>query len=258
MNTLAAKTRRWPPRLPQNLTEDKLPFVLASPEEGVTREQYLAWREMHPEGGKMEYENGTVQIVELPKRVHDATAQAIVQSVRDQAVRGGWEQHYDSTGGDMFIGNNRVKQPDAAFIPTVLGRPAAIPSDPEGNPYPTVLAEVGLTETLPQMQAKVALWLSPQTTVEAVIMIKIFKHVHRTHRMLAELYQRPVPPAPPAPPVLLQSIEFGLSGPQGQAAPGMNGPNQWVFKSISLLPVYLLDSQLFLLVFRTPFRLIFG
>lgn len=118
------------------------------------------------------------------------------------------EYGYDT---NMIVGQNSAKEPDSWVRPE--GRPQQIPfkaMDRFGGAYPTMIIEVGYTQSLPDLHQKVALYFSQATSIQIVLVIKIFDlRVDNTFVLIAALYlrtnQNPLTP--------VNVISFGTADP---------------------------------------------
>ena len=93
---------------------------------------------------------------------------------------------------DIIIGPRSVYRPDLSIRPNQRQRPPfrqAINSS--GNPYPTMVVEIGNTEIVCSLHELVAGYFSPQTTIQIYLAIKLFPpRQDGTIALLALLYLR--------------------------------------------------------------------
>jgi len=117
----------------------------------------------------------TVEIYELPSDPHEC-AIAKFLSLLDQTAAG----LNGFTRGSPRLGTAAIgdKEPDVAFTPD--GRPPAGVTS-EGGAWPTLIVEVGWSETHDQLIADKNFWLSAATGVQIVIIIRIFARVGRAN-----------------------------------------------------------------------------
>ena len=208
-------------------------FVIA---ENVTLESFLRYVDNEPKlRVKLRLVSGKVMAYELTSGIHSDTTGAVLLGIA------GATQHLPpasqlklATGPNVFVGPpNSLLIPDGAIIPR--GRPmppAGQGRDAEGKPYPTLVIEVGFTESLQSLHELAADFFSPRTTIRLYLAIKIFsRRVNGTRPMLALLYRRPNPvPANPLPSIVksfgtapLSSQSLAYLRSQGIAANAITG-----------------------------------
>ncbi|CAH1758869.1 7588_t:CDS:10, partial [Entrophospora sp. SA101] len=111
-----------------------------------------------------EYENGTVTIIELPRRDHEI-------------AHGEFSKQFLSAFHNVHIKIKLImldQQSDSSFVPKFLPKPAQYPSDSEGNPWLTIIIEVANTQTFASIiQKTTQFWLAPNQ-VEDVIILKLW------------------------------------------------------------------------------------
>jgi hypothetical protein len=75
----------------------------------------------------------------------------------------------------MILGQGS-KEPDVYVRPRHRPNPpqGAPVADRFGNAFPTMMVEVGFSQSLPDLHRTVARYFSPQTTIQIVLAIKIF------------------------------------------------------------------------------------
>ncbi|CAG8452840.1 10227_t:CDS:2 [Ambispora gerdemannii] len=92
-------------------------------------------------------------------------------------VMGNWNRRLLSVIGevDIIVGPRSVYRPDLSIRPNRRQRPPfrqAINSS--GNPYPTMVVEIGNTESVRSLHELVAGYFSPRTTIQIYLAIKLF------------------------------------------------------------------------------------
>lgn len=96
------------------------------------------------------------------------------------------------TGDDLIVGQNSYYTADLAIRPQDLPKaPLGQGSNSEGNAYPTLVVEVGKSESVPSLHNLSTAYFSSRTTIQIYIAIKMFsKHQDGTTPMLALRYLR--------------------------------------------------------------------
>ncbi|CAB4401186.1 unnamed protein product [Rhizophagus irregularis] len=177
--------------------------------ENVSLDAYLKYRECDPDLPVLIYlDNGTIKAYELPTLPH-ATASATIK-----VAMGAWNR-LDLKYGDnatLILGTNSSKEPDSWVRPKNRIRPG--PGTPAANnlgaAYPTMIIEVGHSQSLPDLHRKVALYFSLRTTIQIVLLIKIFKPKrNNTITLIAAKYVR----TSLTPLIPEQVISFGTATP---------------------------------------------
>src|SRR3954454_25083416 len=90
---------------------------------------------------------------------------------------GRWNYHDLEYGDDanMIVGQNSAKEPDSWVRPVRRHRHMPYKAmDRLGGTYPTMIIEVGYTQSFPDLHQKVALYFSQATSIQIVLTIKIF------------------------------------------------------------------------------------
>ncbi|PKK59418.1 hypothetical protein RhiirC2_794861 [Rhizophagus irregularis] len=142
--------------------------------ENVSLEKYLQYRENNAISSvRMYLYNGYIKIYEVPSFAHSAAIGRITGLMNrwnDQDLEYG-------TDATMILGQNAAKEPDSWV------RPAHRPDPPAGSgqgandkdiAYPTMMIEVGFSQSLPDLHRTAALYSNPRTTIQIVLAIKIF------------------------------------------------------------------------------------
>jgi len=180
---------------------------------------------------------GRLLVYEFPSHPHEQCA----GTVRDQIYASSNIPMYDlmdslATGSSptCTIGNT-VKEPDGSFRVCHLAvNPPLVLDKGDGLPFPNVVLEVAYEhESKPTLEAELNLWMSPLTSVQVAIGIKIFKQrAGGSRAMLALLYQRPVYGPP-------QNVEFGTNVVGGIAGRTLTFPLAALYANMNpgLLPL---------------------
>jgi len=141
-------------------------------------------------------------------------------------------------------GPNWLREPDGAAYPDTTPNPGAAhpnSADPEGHPWPTVIFEVGVSQSLLDLHNAAQDYLTnPNSTIRLVVVVKIYpKRTNGTRAMVALSYSHANPAQP------ITAISFGtaplappsrnyinwLGGAAVQAgAPGCNAIGQAAFQ----------------------------
>ncbi|CAB4479885.1 hypothetical protein RhiirA1_495313 [Rhizophagus irregularis] len=142
--------------------------------ENVSLEKYLQYRENNAiPSVRMYLHNGNIIIYEVPSFVHGVTAGRIL------VLMGGWN-NWDfayGTEATMILGPNTAKESDFWVRPRHLPDPpigSGLGADRNDKAYPTMMIEVGFSQSLLDLHRKTVLYFSPRTTIQIVLAIKIF------------------------------------------------------------------------------------
>ncbi|GES74952.1 hypothetical protein GLOIN_2v1791074 [Rhizophagus clarus] len=113
----------------------------------------------------------------------------------------------------LILGANSSKEPDSWVRPKNRIRPQpGAAANNLGAAYPTMIIEVGYTQSLPDLHRKVALYFSSRTTIQIVLLVKIFKpRRDNTITLIAAKYVR----TSQTPLIPEQVISFGMATPYG-------------------------------------------
>jgi len=176
--------------------------------ENVSLEDYSRFRKSHQKSPvRLCLMDGRIIAYEVPLDPHILVVGKVMASMviwNDQDLEYGPEM-------TMKVG------PASQVEPDMMARPVRRPFPPAGQganalgaPYPTMIIEVGFTQTFPDLHRKVAVFFSAQTTIQIVLAIKIFElRANNTFAMIAALYLR----TSPTPLVPVQVISFGTAEP---------------------------------------------
>ncbi|GBC15737.1 uncharacterized protein OCT59_027702 [Rhizophagus irregularis] len=177
--------------------------------ENVSLDAYLKYRERDPDLSVLIYlDNGTIKAYELPTFPHSRVSATIKVSM------GAWNRADLVYGDDvtLILGANSSKEPDSWVRPKYRIRPG--PGAPAANnlgaAYPTMIIEVGHSQSLLDLHRKVALYFSPRTTIQIVLLVKIFKPKgNNTITLIVAKYVR----TSQTPLIPKQVISFGTATP---------------------------------------------
>jgi hypothetical protein len=155
---------------------------------------------------------GRVVIYSFPKTIHERTAGKILTGIQEEVVNAGNSRLLRTlnvaASPTCKLGNQRGKEPDMSITPAGLAIGGDILDIGEGVPFPNIIIEVAYkNEPLdPHRESRsvgfrdvIRHWLSPQTSVQVVIGIKIFERQDRRYRAILAVRNAPV----------WQEVEFG-------------------------------------------------
>ncbi|CAG8666101.1 16739_t:CDS:1 [Racocetra fulgida] len=131
--------------------------------------------------------DGKIEAYEMPLDHH-----ALVQGKLTGRM-GNWNYRLQVMGEiDTIVGTNSVCHPDICVRPINRRRPQLAQAiNSTGNPYPTLVVEIGSTESLNHLHDKVANYFSQRTTIQIYIAIKLFPfRQDGTFALLVLLYLR--------------------------------------------------------------------
>jgi hypothetical protein len=156
---------------------------------------------------------GRVLIYSFPKTIYEGTAGEILTRIQEEVVVAGNSSQLLRTlkvkaSPTCELGNRRAKEPDMSLTPAGLAIGGNILDIGEGVPFPNIIIEVAYkNEPLdPHRESRsvglrdvIRNWLSPQTSVQVVIGIKIFERQDRRYRAILAVRNAPA----------WQEVEFG-------------------------------------------------
>uniref|UniRef100_U9TQL0 Uncharacterized protein n=1 Tax=Rhizophagus irregularis (strain DAOM 181602 / DAOM 197198 / MUCL 43194) TaxID=747089 RepID=U9TQL0_RHIID len=153
----------------KTIDKDRLPLILI---EGVSYEEFEKKCEITNASKYWEFRDGIVVIFELPNRDHEYAHSAFSRQFEHQdpqsTVDSCRSATCHATPGRITRGSS--KQPDDSFMPTLLPRPARNPCDLQGNPWPTIIAEVANSESLSRIiHMTTQFWLAPNRVEDVAI-----------------------------------------------------------------------------------------
>jgi hypothetical protein len=191
------------PPLNEEDEEKYKPILIA---ECVSREYFLKYGELS-HVHRLNLIGDKLFIFESQGIYHDRLVRLLTCLFRDW---NGSQYMMDNGEGRISVGNN-LYAPDNAFVPI---RRQTNPVDYDGQQYPTVVVEVGVSQSLTSLHSRAAIFLSPQTTIQIYIAIKPYpRRGDNTMVMIALMYRRPLQDnAQPQPSA---KISFGTAEPRG-------------------------------------------
>ncbi|CAI2191267.1 4690_t:CDS:2 [Funneliformis geosporum] len=155
----------------------KLPLILM---EDVSYDEFEKKCERANASKFWEYRDGTVIIIELPMRDHEVAHGEFADQFKEAFYNLPRQDRVRNIGTTTCYASGRKgrkgskKQSDVSFVPKGLPNPAQYPSDPEGNPWPTIICETANTQSLQSIiQKTTQFWLAPHR-VEDVIVLKLW------------------------------------------------------------------------------------
>jgi hypothetical protein len=141
--------------------------------ENVSLKKYLYYHENNEISSvRMYLHNGNVKIYEVPSFTRSATAGCII------GLMSRWnDQDLDyGTNATMILGQNTVKEPDCWVRPIYRPDPPVGSdqgADNNDKAYPTMMIEVGFSQSFPDLHHTATLNFDPRTTIQIVLAIKI-------------------------------------------------------------------------------------
>lgn len=140
-------------------------------------------------------QNGTVFAYEVPSDPHGQATTEIQSFFRNFCVN--TANRTLQTWGETDLCDGFVA-PDCCMIP--VGRPTPPIGTRYGKGYPTLVVEVGITQTIPQLHARAAVYFAAATNIRLYLAFKLYKN----GAMLLLSYQRSN-----AAPLVPDAISFG-------------------------------------------------
>ena len=157
--------------------------------ENVSLERYIRYRNNRPTlNVNIRLLDGKIVAYEVPLDDHSAPASTL------DRLMGGWSNRMLGFPMlDIKIGQNTMYHADVAFRPRGLPQPPAGQGvNATGNPYPTMVVEIGVSESLPSLHSLARGYFAAITTIEVYLAIKVFpRRANGTRAMVALLYLRP-------------------------------------------------------------------
>jgi hypothetical protein len=156
---------------------------------------------------------GRVLIQSIPTDIHEGTAGEILTRILEEVQTAGNSIPLIRTikvkaSPRCELGNRRGKEPDMSLTPGGLAIGGNILDNGKGAPFPNIIIEVAYkNEPLDPHRGSQSVglrdviwnWLSPQTSVQVVIGIKIFERQDRRYRAILAVRNAPA----------WQEVEFG-------------------------------------------------
>jgi hypothetical protein len=143
-------------------------------------------------------QNGTVLAYEVPSRPHGQATTEIQRLLANFCVNTANRTLQTWGETDLRDGAGGFVAPDCCLIP--VGRPTPPIGTVAGDAYPTVVVEVGITQTIPQLHARAAVYFAAATNIRLYLAFKLYKN----GAMLLLFYQRLN-----AAPLVPDAISFG-------------------------------------------------
>jgi Uma2 family endonuclease len=177
-------------------------IVLAT---NVSLESYVDFCEEKKLPVKLRLINGKVVAYELPQREHSSATFNVGLLISEWA--GGRHAISGTTEEDLIVAGNSYFTADLAIRPRNL--PPPLPGracNSRGSAYPTLVLEVGNTESISSLHGLAPFYLSPRTTIMIYLAIKLYSpRQDGTRAMVVMLYQR----SSPTPNIPTRVISFG-------------------------------------------------
>ncbi|KYQ93218.1 hypothetical protein DLAC_05856 [Tieghemostelium lacteum] len=169
--------------------------------------------------------NGNVLIYEFVINIHEETSHWISRRITnnhqvDEACRISGSSRINFNAGTAAAPNNVSYEPDESIIPNNRGGPQANVS---GSPFPTLVVEVGYSQTFQSLHTKALQYLNPNTNIQMVICVKFWNRIannNNTFRALMLFYRRGFAGTNPE-----QIISFGTSPLHHETRNTINGWN---------------------------------
>jgi hypothetical protein len=156
---------------------------------------------------------GSIKAYEMPLAPHAYTSGNI------KTIMSAWNrQDFDyGDNGDLILGQAISRRPNCMILPKRRPPPAnpAQAADSTGGAYPTMVVEVGYSQSLPDLHQAAIQYFNPRTTIQIVLIIKIFgvrtdPNTNRsTIALVAALYLR----TSPNPLIPTSVVSFGTADP---------------------------------------------
>jgi len=136
---------------------------------------------------KIRLANGKIMAYEVSHTDHSVVTIEIVCLMK------AWNDQLDGASGeDLTVDQNSYYTADLTIRPPGLRRaPAGREPNPKGTAYPTMVVEVGVSETISSLHDLARNYFSPRTTIQIYLAIKLFPtRTNGTRAMLALRYLR--------------------------------------------------------------------
>ncbi|CAG8670423.1 11080_t:CDS:1 [Acaulospora morrowiae] len=154
----------------------------------ISLETYLGFCDKEPRiSVKYRLADGTIEAYEMPVDLH-AVVQAKLIGIVDN-----WNDQLQVFGElDIIVGSRMVYRPDISIRPRNRQRPQASQAvNSSGHPYPTLVVEIGNTESVRSLHDLVIGYFSPRNTIQIYFAIKLFPpRRDNSVALLALLYLR--------------------------------------------------------------------
>eukprot|EP01133_Synstelium_polycarpum_P018140 gene18140-21684_t len=164
------------------------PWVVA---DHVEAYEFLAQR--HQLGDlnvRLGFVNGTVFIYELSIT---AAQSVLTSSILMRIIRALPSQDFKFQTSKkekyLDLGHGVIRQPHTSVVP--VGRHTLLEANRSGDPFPTLIIQVGMTQSLLSLHEKALDYLSDTTDIQLVISISVWpRRIDGTFQMVAMLYNR--------------------------------------------------------------------
>ncbi|CAI2174797.1 14161_t:CDS:2 [Funneliformis geosporum] len=148
--------------------EASIPYELAT---DVSWEEYVEKTDKYNIHGWWEWENGTVNVIELPLRFHEYCVSAITQEIYE-ATRSVKCTYFGifASGSMSTKSRGSGKEADASYIPEAKPQVNDDGSDGKNHPWPNLVVEVAYSETEANVKNKVEnYWLATGRAHDAIV-----------------------------------------------------------------------------------------
>ncbi|CAG8625232.1 2442_t:CDS:1 [Ambispora gerdemannii] len=149
----------------------------------ISRKAYLKFCEGEPRiSVKHRLVDGKIEAYEMPLNSHSAVQGELIYIMR------GWSDQLRVHGElDVIVDTRSVYRPDACVQPRNRRQPQPSRAvNSSGKPYPTLVVEIGNTESLNSLHELATKYFSQRTTIQIYLAIKLFL----SGALLALLYLR--------------------------------------------------------------------
>ena len=116
---------------------------------------------------------GSFMATEPCSSVHQAAAGAIGQNIIEIMCSSGQTRMLNVVPSPHMMIGSYIKEPDMTIRPTGIHIGDGVLDDGFGFPFPTLVVEAAFAESREQLLEDLELWVSPQTSVQVAIGIKI-------------------------------------------------------------------------------------
>jgi len=147
-------------------------------------------------GCKIALRNGDVIIYEFPASNAHGTAQVVITSQLFNANNALLNNDFVVVGpSTLFVRANGAREPDGSLLPINRNVPPfAQRSNDMGQAYPTLVIEIGVSQTLADLDDYARDYFSTRTTIRLYLVIKLYPlRANGTAPMVALLYVRSNP-----------------------------------------------------------------
>ncbi|RIA89712.1 hypothetical protein C1645_824405 [Glomus cerebriforme] len=161
-------------------------------DEEVSLEKYLKFSESEPKiSVKCRLIGGKIEAYEIPIDPHALLQAKLI------FIACNWNDQFLAVLGelDIIVGTRDIYRCDLCVRPINRPIPQGLrPVNSSGQPYPTLVVEIGDMESLKSLHNMVEGYFSARTTIQLYLAIKIFpRHRDNTFALIAMLYRRTDP-----------------------------------------------------------------